>query len=203
MMTAEQLTLIAAIVSGTLALCAAILSLATTLCGVIHQNRVNRKIRRIYPFISYMIVSGSKFESIKGNDSSRSYTFYKGTETQNDIKLFLVKFRNLDNYKIIDLQVRFSFEEDGNYHGIGTLYEGKDIYVVFAYSDVLKACASNNSIYCEILYYTETYERIKFESHILIDDQNRMTNGRKDTMFWGKSFQNSKVVLDGLEISRV
>lgn len=200
-MTEEQITLLAAIIGGGLGLVTAILSLVTTLYGVVHQARIEKTIRRIYPFVSYKIAKLAVFESTQKGMLYRFYKFYDKNKVKTDDKFLFVHFKNLDNYKIMDLKVCFAFFRDGKYYGLGSLYANKDIVVAFLYSDIAQYLSTQEHLSCQIQYRSEANEKLMFVIEMSFDEQGRMLNDRKDTMYWGKNYKKNSVVLNGLEIS--
>lgn len=200
-MTEGQITLLAAIIGGGLGLIAAILSLTTTLYGTVHQARVDKCIRRIYPFVSYKIAKLSAFEYAQKGKSFRLYRFYDKNKAKDEDEFLFVQFKNPDNYKIIDLQVCFSFLQDEKYYRFGSLYADKDIVVAIRYNEIIQYAALEKYLSCKINYYSEANEKLMMLSKMGCDKQGKMTNDRKDILFWGRNYKKSKVILDGLEIS--
>lgn len=200
-MTESQITLLAAIIGGALGLIAAILSLITTLYGMIYQARLNKTIRRIYPFVSFKISTLLAFKESQKDISYRFYRFYDENKVKQDDKFLFVQFKNLDNYKITDLKVMFSFLQNDEIFGLGSLHEGKDVVVAFLQSDIIQYIAKDNNFHCNLEYYSEANEKLKLVINIKCDEQGQMSSDRTDILYWGKNYQRNMKVSDKLEIS--
>lgn len=200
-MTESQITLLAAIIGGGLGLIAAILSLITTLYGTVHQSRIDKCIRRIYPFVSFKIATLSAFKKAQNGMSYRFYRFFDKDKATGDDKFLFVQFKNLDNYKIMDLQTCFSFFQNDKTFGLGSLYTSKDVVVAFLLDDVIQQIIKNTNLCCNIKYCSEANEKLKLIINIRCDEQGRLLNDRIDILYWGKNYKNGRVVLDKLEIS--